>query len=362
MIDGPASGLSSAREYGLQQLVRLCDAIRLPESDKTNAVALFGLLSETWDQRPRRSGPEWRSDITGDHSPYEFSLAFDGEHCELRFLMEVQTHPMAMGSAWRAALEACERLSREFDVPLDRLQKIQDLFEPKSPDLRFGLWHAVCLRPSEPPDIKVYLNPNAQGPEVAAARVEQALVRLGFSNTWDFLANQVLKPRDRLAYFSLDLSRNTSARVKIYIVHPGLTAAETEPLMATDPAYTSGQARMFCQDVLGGEGPFRGRPVGTCFAFTEDRNEGPYTTTLHLPLTGYVENDMQSARALLQVLEPSQRSTLSAALAAITARPLDAGAGLIQWVSMRWSKGQSRMTAYLCPEAYRAFAPCPQPD
>lgn len=347
--------MTTAQQYGLQQLVRLCDLINLRESDKTNAVALFGLLSETWGQRPLSSGPEWASDITGDHSPYEFSLAFDGDRSELRFLMEVQTQPMTMESAWRASLDACERLSREFDIPLERLREVQDLFEPKSPDLRFALWHAVCLRPGEPPDIKIYLNPNAQGPEVAAIRVQEALARLGFSNTWKFLSTEVLRPRDRLAYFSLDLSRNTSARVKIYIASPGLTADEAEQLMETGPGYVSGEARRFCRNVLGGDGPFEGRSAGTCFAFTEEHDERPYTATLHLPLTGYVENDMQPARALLGYLGPSQARTLSAALAAVAARPLDAGAGLIQWASMRWHGSQSRMTTYLCPEAYRAY-------
>ena len=356
-MTGQENGPPSARQYGLQQVARLCDAIKLPEHEKAAAVRLFGLLSESWAQRPLSSGPEWLSDITGDHSPYEFSLAFDGRRCELRFLMEVQSHPMTMESAWGASLEACERLSREFDAPLERLREVQHLFEPKCSDLRFALWHAVCLRPSEPPDIKIYLNPNAQGPEVAAERVEEALARLGFTNTWKFLSTRVLKPRDRLAYFSLDLSRNTSARVKIYLAQPGLTADEAEQLMETDSGYVSGEARVFCRNILGGDGPFDRHTGGTCFAFTADRNERPYTTTLHLPLTGYVENDLQPARALSRYLAPSQADMLSAALAAVAARPLESDAGLIQWASMRWNDGGSRLTTYLCPEAYRAFAP-----
>jgi hypothetical protein len=201
------------------------------------------------------------------------------------------------------------------------------------------------------------LKPQARGPEAASALVEQALTRLGLSKTWRFLSEEVLKPIDRLAYFSLDLASRRSARVKIYLAHPGLTTERAEQLMATDVGYTGGVATEFCRSLLGGDGPFDGPPVGTCFAFTEESDGRPHTTTLHIPARGYVADDQCSARAISQHLDPAQQDILRSALATVAKRPLEAGLGLIQWVSLRRRNDQNRVTTYISPEAYQVMPP-----
>lgn len=341
--------------HGEWKLSRLCEAIGF-EAGET-ALHVFRLLAESWGNLSRDEVPEWRSDITDDHSPYEFSVAFDGSQFELRFLMEVQARPMTVYSSWAVGLATCERLHRELGTPLNRLRLLEDLFEPSDPEARFAMWHAVCFRPGDPPDVKIYLNPQARGLAVAGALVEEALERLGYSRTWRFLSREVLKPRDRLAYFSLDLSARSSARVKIYLAQPGITADEAERLMATDAGYAPGVATDFCRAVLGGDGPFDRRPGGTCFAFTEDRDDRPYSTTLHLPPRAYVGDDRQVALRIRQFLEPAHRDTLQAALEAVAGRPLEAGVGLIQWVSLKRRNGQNRVTTYISPEAYRVAPP-----
>ncbi|HYO74676.1 MAG TPA: tryptophan dimethylallyltransferase family protein, partial [Archangium sp.] len=40
---------------------------------------------------PAGNAPRWPSDITDDGTPFEFSLAIDGEEPELRFLIEAWT-------------------------------------------------------------------------------------------------------------------------------------------------------------------------------------------------------------------------------------------------------------------------------
>lgn len=349
--------LRDVRARAVTKLSRLCEAIDFGEDTET-ALRLFRLLSESWD---RQGDFEWQSDVTDDHSPCEFSLAIDGDQRELRFLMEVQGHPMTLQSGWDAGLAAFERLHEEIGIPLARLRLVEDLFAPAAPQARFALWHAVCLRRGQAPDVKVYLNPQAWGPDKAGALLQQAMERLGLANAWHFLSTQVLTPRDRFAYFSLDLSEHPSARVKIYLAQPQLTAEYAERLLATNSDYAPGVARAFCQTILGGEGPFERRPGGTCFAFVEGSDGRPYTTTLYLPPAAYVDNDQQTADRIYPHLEPEHRATLRAALEAVAGRPLDAGVGLIQWVSLKRRNGQNRITTYISPELLSVMPPRPSP-
>lgn len=344
------------RRHGLQQLNRLCSVVGLSHDDAARAGVLFDVLAQTWPERPLALGPDWLSDVTGDHTPYEFSLAFDGALTEVRFLAEARASEMNPHSAWEAGCAATRRLAALLDVPLRRFEEIDDLFVPASTESRFALWHAVCLRPGESPDLKIYLDPNAHGASNARARVGEALERLGLAAAWRFVAREALRAQDTLAYLSLDLSRAQGARVKVYMVHPGIDSGEIERLVATDPASIPGAASHFCRTILGSDPPYLGRPLGTCFAFTQG-GERPHSVTLHIPLVGYLESDADVVPGLHHLLDPSQQHVLAAATAAISTRSLASASGLFQWVSMRWSGGRGRMTLYVCPEAYRTFKP-----
>jgi DMATS type aromatic prenyltransferase len=343
------------RGYGLAQLSRLCHVVGLSDDDVAQARALFDVLAQTWSERPLGQGPDWPSDITGDHTPYEFSLAFDGPLTELRFLAEAHAHPMNMQSAWQASLAATERFATLLDVPLDRLRRISDLFVPTSSDSRFALWHAVCLRPGTQPELKVYLNPNAQGTANARANLGEALERLGLTKAWQFLVRGVLRPEDALAYLSLDLSHARDARIKVYTVHPGIEAEGVERLLATDIEAIPGAATEFCRRILGSDPPYASRPLGTCFAFTSAKSERPYSTTLHIPMAGYFANDAEALPGLRHHLDAAGCDVLDAAIEAMSRRDLASGRGIFQWVSMRWRGGRGRMTVYTCPETYSAF-------
>jgi DMATS type aromatic prenyltransferase len=276
---------------------------------------------------------------------------------ELRFLVEVQKYPMDLRAGWEAALEACGRLHAELGTPLERLRCIEDLFVPENPAARFSLWHAVCVRPNHAPDIKIYLNPQARAPDAASALIKEALRRLGLAGAWRYLCEAVRRPTDRLSYLSLDLSSHDAARVKIYLAHPGATVERIERLMATDPGYTSGAAAAFCRAMLAGEGPFEGKPILTCYAFTGENDACPHSTTLHLPIRDYVDHDLRAAHRILEHLGPARRATFQAALSALADRPLEAGVGLIQWASFKRRAGHNRTTFYLSPELYEAAPP-----
>jgi hypothetical protein len=253
-----------------------------------------------------------------------------------------------------------ERLHQEFGVALERFNLVKDLFEPTDRAARFTLWHAFVLKPGGRPEIKVYLNPAAQGADCASAVVKEALDRLGFSKAWRFLCEVGMRRglKDQILYFSLDLSADQASRVKIYIAHKDATSEDIEAIMSRAKDYIPGEAHAFCEKLQGSKGRFQGpRSTLTCLAFTSDDDERPYTVTLHFPIRCYANHDQDTMQRLRSALEPQSYEVLENAVRALARRPLSAGLGLIQWASMRWHRGHMRTTFYLATEAYGALAP-----
>jgi DMATS type aromatic prenyltransferase len=344
------------REFGTAKLSAVCRAVGFPERDTRTVARFFDILTSPWGERPLGTEPPWASDISDDHAPYELSLALDGRGPEVRFLVEAQGEPTTLQSSWVDGLEMCERLGREAGISLERLARVRDLFEPRNPEARFSLWHAFGLKAGGEPDLKVYLNPVARGPGQAEALVREALERLGFTGAWRFLSQEVMRrgEKDRLAYFSLDLSAAPVARVKLYVAHQDCTPEDLEAVLSRGPGYVAGQPRAFCQALSGGEGPFTSRPPLTCFAFISREAARPVSATLHFPLRAYVDDDARAVRAIRPLLEPDDRRLFEQVLAAVAERPLEAGPGLIQWASLRTREGTARITFYLAPGVYGA--------
>lgn len=364
----PSSSLTF-QEFGTARLQSLCEAVDYEAAEADTVRRFFTFMSSPWGARRIGTTPLWMSDITDDHTPFELSLAIEDGQPEVRFLMETQSArgPTTLRSTWEDGLALTQRLNAEFGVPLERFNRVKDLFEPVDPRARFALWHAFFLKDGRP-DLKVYLNPAARGPERANTVVQQALERLGFSGAWRCLSEQALRPggKDQILYFSLDLSAHRAARVKIYLAHRDTTAEELESVMSLAKEHVPGEAWVFCQALKGHTGRFEAsRPVLTCLSFTSDDDERPSSVTLHVPVRCYVGNDGQTMERIRYLLEPQGHALLKRAVSALAHRQLDAGAGLIQWASMRRQGGKIRTTVYLATEAYsapasRAVTPEPQ--
>ncbi len=346
------------KAFGAAKLTSLCSTLGF-EAETALVLRLFDTLIAPWSERLIGSVPTWTSDITDDHTPFEFSLAFDGIQPELRLLIEAQGNPTTLVSSWAAALDVNECLNREFGVSLEQFKCVKDLFEPHDPQAKFSLWHSFCLKRGADPKFKLYLNPQARGPRLAAALVEEALERLGFTQAWHFLSEVALRSqeRDELVYFSLDLSACRQARVKVYIAHRNATAGEVEEVLASGPQYVPGDARMFCQVMTGGEGPFDARPLVTCFAFTADNDARPFSATLHLPIRCYVDNDRVAMQRICDFLTPQDSKAYEQAISIIAGRPLKAGVGIQAYTSFRRQGNRRLTTIYLSPEAYEVTAP-----
>jgi hypothetical protein len=348
------------QDFGNDRLRALCESVGYTPAEVQTVQRFFTAMSDGWGQRRIGTTPPWLSDITDDHTPYEFSVALEGEFPEVRFLIESQNNPTTLQTSWEDGLALNDRLNQEFGVPLDRFNLVKDLFEPRNPAARYSLWHAFGLKTGNKPAVKVYLNPQARGPENSRALVKEALERLGFANAWRFLSEVAMRrgTKDQLIYFSLDLSANRAARIKIYIAHQDATADDVEAIMSQTKEYVPGEAYAYYKKMLGSDGGFQvPRSTQTCLAFTSDDDVSPYHVTLYVPVRCYAKHDQEAMERIKSVLEPSRYTVLEKAVKALARRPLDAGVGLVQWASMRREAGKMRMTFYVASEAYSTSAP-----
>jgi DMATS type aromatic prenyltransferase len=318
---------------------------------------IFRTLLSPWGDASIPKSPTWPSDIGGDHSPFEFSLAVGRDQPELRVLVEAQANDPNSAAFWAAGLELTERLNREQGVDTNQFVKVRDLFSPDSLKSSFAIWHAVCLSAGGPPAWKIYLNPQARGRAAAGEVVEEALARLGYPRVWRSLSRNAAgrgPDLDELKYFSLDLSGAPDARVKIYFAHHQVAASELERSFSPAKNYVSGDATEFCRALLASTGPFRAAPLGSCFSFVGADCDVPSAATLHLPVGRYVQNDALIKERVQDYLEKYGIATAPylESLAALADRPLDSGAGIQTYVSARRAKLGQRVTLYLASPVY----------
>ncbi|PRQ05274.1 Tryptophan dimethylallyltransferase [Enhygromyxa salina] len=313
---------------------------------------MFEVLTESWSRRMVGDG-QILSDITDDSSPFEFSVALDGQR-ELRMLTEAQGSIPSLASNWRAAWELNSRLERDFNVSLSRAHLIADLFSPQHRNAKFGLWHAACLRPGQAPDFKLYFNPDAKGPEHAQGTTELALARLGMHGAMEWLREVGLArgTQDHIVYFSLDLADHGQARTKIYVAHRQATVQELDAVMATSPQHRKGDTERFCQAMTGDREVYAGRPPITCAAFVGHQST-PSTVTLHLPVRSYLDSDHVALERICEFLPEESAKIYRLAVTGMIDRPLERGTGMQTYSSFRRQHGRERLTVYLSPEVYR---------
>jgi DMATS type aromatic prenyltransferase len=340
------------------QLSSLCDALSM-RSSYPEYLLLQRFLFGAWGERAveTNGAAPYPSLIGDDHSPYEYSVAFTRSDVELRLLLEAQARRPSATANHRAALELNKRIAEVFPVNLNRFDSVADLFFPSEPRGSFSLWHAVSLRKDRKPKFKVYLNPQARGKEGASGVVYEALHRLGLDAAVDILREEVAHrgpQRDEMNYFSLDLSDEPSARVKVYFCHHRATAADLERSFAASPLHQTGDVAEFCVDMVGHGGPFLGKPVTSCFSFTQGSGR-PHAATFHLPIAHYAADDHAIAERIAVFMRKHDLGAdrYPALAARFASRPLSAGVGIQSYASFRRDPaGGMLLTVYLSPELF----------
>ncbi|MFE9016989.1 tryptophan dimethylallyltransferase family protein [Streptomyces sp. NPDC007808] len=350
------------------QLRRVCGAAGFADPDGDCELPLLDLLDLLGPaaRRPLRAGPPSPSFVCDDHSPVEFSLAFTaGSPATVRVLAEPGCTAGTLEENGRQGLRALQALATRRDFSTEPLRRVADLFFPAAIHGSFALWCAMDLCQDRPPGIKVYVNPQAHGRERAPQVTQEAMGRFGFGRAWPAVREHAMPrgpERDEILFFALDLGRWDTPRVKVYVAHHDVTAAEIRAVSRLLPGDGAERTAEFCRVAGGDQGRFAHRPLVSCLSYTERDTERPSGHTVHVPVRAYARDD-RVARDRTEALlrrHDMDAAVLDRALAAMTSRRLSEGVGLIAYTSLVRSTWQPpRVNVYFSPEAYQVHPPWP---
>jgi DMATS type aromatic prenyltransferase len=346
------------------QIRGLCESLGL-RARTAEVEALFERMTRGWSHHAIDRGPLWASDLTDDHTPYEFSIAFRGDQSELRLLVESQTPRGSVLEQWRAGCALQDELTADLGASRKRFDAIGREFAPRAGcRAGFALWHSVVFDPDGHHLIKVYLNPRIDGRDGAQQRVRVALQAAGCGHAWDTVA-RLMDPRSEPTYLSLDLV-DSGGRVKVYIAHPGTTIDAYCDQLGRLSEDAARDAATLIGPFVDPHRRFEHRPLLTCLGFRGDSIAAD--VTIHFPVRSYVRSDQDSLDGIATCLHPRALAQLTEALQRLAGGPLRASRGRVSYVSRTRTLAGLRHTIYVAPlchaerqEAAVASAPSPRP-
>ncbi|MEV0155837.1 tryptophan dimethylallyltransferase family protein [Micromonospora sp. NPDC050686] len=343
------------------QLMRLCD---VAGTDPAEPLELLRNVLGSAGPRPLSAPPAWPSNIADDHSPVEFSIAFNqGEPPTLRILGEALGTPPGGLANMSATQRFLDTQAHRAGLSTSRLDSVRDLFATEDPQGEFGLWCSLVFRSGRRPEFKVYINPELKGVERAPALVSEALHRLGLGTSFRTILDHGVRPgelgrRDRLTFFAVDLHDGPQARVKLYLTHHDAEVWDVlQAASVVDGADTTEIAE-FCAVAGGGRSRFDGLPLVDSYTFIEGADR-PLGYSVYVPIRSYVADDEEAYDRVVAVLTRYgfDSAELDRALDAVAHRPLRDGVGLIPHVSLRLGAPRPGVTVYLSAEAYQVSPP-----
>src|SRR3954451_8650897 len=101
----------SLGQLGMGRLASLAEGVGFLPAQISAMQELFGELLHPWAGDSSSQPPAWLSDVSDDHSPYEFSIAVGGAQPELRVLVESRGDPPTLESnqVWGTSINAMLR-------------------------------------------------------------------------------------------------------------------------------------------------------------------------------------------------------------------------------------------------------------
>ncbi|KAJ5947825.1 Aromatic prenyltransferase DMATS type [Penicillium verhagenii] len=350
-----------------RQIISLSHAVGQDEVTREKLLHALKFSGGEWckDAIPQKlDRSAWVSDVSNDHSPYEYSLALCQKTgaSELRFLIEAQPEENSLSALQESTSRLTNDIATEYGpakVSLDRLNLIQDLFVPSDPSSMLATWHSFATSKTLE-KWKMYLNPLASGRKNTFNVTRQALERLGLAESWKLLEN-MMTGDDYPIYFALGLSPNPEdAEVKVYVAHPGASAAEiAQKHVQMEPNSDVDAIMQFYSTMGGGTlGPYRGKPGLSCFHFKNKDPSRPAARTVLYPMDNYAKSDAEAQERIERYMDAISapqlyRERYRNAINTVKRRPLEAGRGIHSWVSMKEKlDGKRSNTFYLSAELY----------
>jgi hypothetical protein len=336
---------SSYFEHMAGRLDLICRAFAIEPDRQQVAERILGTCMQSWNRSSIGRSPPLLSDITDDHSPFEYSLAFRPDGVDIRFLVEPQPATPKIESRWDAGMALVESIQREHACHLSRFHEVADLFQPSDHWARFALWVAVSIGANAL--FKIYLNPAGNGAHNASRTVRAALRRLGLEQAWSSVP-ELRRGLDEVKYFSLDLVDDARARVKVYFSHRNVDVDFLEMMLSRAPGYVPGSAEAFCRKLSGGKFNFDGLPVQTCYSFIG--SPAVEDVALHFPVRSYARDDGEALGRVSSLLGEPRRTQYRDLVRALTGDPSRRGGA--QTYASLWSGQPREVTIYLSPQLY----------
>lgn len=351
-------------KYLDRQLGGLCKIVGI---DSGSASELLADLLGSVGSRPLSLPPAWPSGIADDHTPVEFSVAFNhNQRPTLRILGESMDSAPSAATNLAAARKFVEAQAARFGLSMSRFDRVRDVFATDHPLGGFGLWHSLVFQHAREPEFKIYFNPELKGVERAPSLVAEALDRLGLGTSYRAMLEHSIRPGelgrgDRLTFFALDLHDGPHARVKLYLSHHGAKVRDVVRAASVVDGIDADEVAEFCVVAGGDARTFGGRPLVGSYTFVGEMDR-PAGYSLYVPIRSYVRDDEEARDRVAVLLDRYgfDSAELDRIIAALVSRPLREGVGLIAHISLRLGPPRPGVTVYLSAEAYRVSPPRPR--
>lgn len=325
--------------YGTDRLMALCNAIS-PRADFDPLVGAFRRLMSPWGEQRVGDRPRYRSGISDDEAPFEFSIGISDAAPEVQAYVEALGEPPEPALNMAAGRAALTLLANEVGASLDRFREIEHLFFPDVPKPPFSLWVGASWMAGREILLKAYLNPQVRGRAAAPALVGECMRRLGFAHAWEGVesALSLRRGRDEPTIVCLDLSKANPSRIKVYVRHHAATLQDVGAIARLAERYDDGDAATF-YSLLAGDGGrlFSKKGPITELAFVNTAAPRPTEVSLEFPIGSYVTTDADARERVLRCLAafdlPS--AAYERAIQAVATRPLDERAGIHAHVTLR---------------------------
>lgn len=344
--------------YGTDRLTALCDAMDR-QADFEPLLRAFRRLMSPWGEQRVGDRPRYRSGVSDDAAPFEFSIGVSDGAPEVQVYVEPLGEPPEPAYNMIAGRAALVLLAHEARASLDRLQAVEDLFFPDAPQPPFSLWVGASVMPGREMLLKVYLNPQVRGPESAPELLTECMKRLGFGAAWERIesALSLRDGRDEATIVCLDLSSANHSRVKVYVRHHEATLRDVSAIASLANRHHESDVATFYSILAGGITRFLRKGPITELAFLDAAAVGPSEASLEFPIGSYVATDADARERILRCLAafglPS--AGYERAIQAMATRPLVERAGIHAHVTLRRPPANSfkpRIAVYFASEAY----------
>ncbi|MEU2868911.1 tryptophan dimethylallyltransferase family protein [Streptomyces olivoreticuli] len=341
-------------EVACDKVCRAYEGLGIDSGGRESLLAFLRDLTDPWGELPVGTPPEDASWVSIDGMPLETSVAWAGRKAGVRLSLESPRGPAKRRMEDGMALT--RRLAGRPGVSIDSCLRVEDLFTDDDPQGYFTIAHAVAWVPGGHPRYKIFLNPAVRGREQAAARTEEAMVRLGLERPWRALTEHLggaYGPEHEPAAVALDLAPDEALRVQVYLAHSGVSADGIDAKSAVDTDHVPGSFARALRAVNGPDGTpeWKRKPPVTTFEFQPGRDVPK--ATIYVPMMPVHENDAAARDRVAAFLrsEGVDPSSYVSVLDAISDRPL-AESHTQNFISYR-AGDTPRFSVYLAPGAYR---------